>query len=317
VTKRAPPPKLPVTELPVTELPVTELPVTESENPLSKDIDTRSTQEILEIFFTEDAKIVEAIRKESLALHAFIEATICCFQQGGRLFYVGAGTSGRLGNLDAVECPPTFGTDPGQVQSIIAGGELALSRAVEGAEDHEEAGATQAHRVLTAQDITLGIAASGTTPFVLGFLKAAFDLGVPTGFLSFNKKKKVLPYVVYPIYPEVGPEIISGSTRLKAGTGTKLILNMISSISMIRLGKVYSHYMVDLSPSCHKLYRRAERILKALTGLSEEEAHLLLEKTQGNIKEALLIHHKQLSQPEAVLLLKRYGNNVRKALEAF
>lgn len=292
------------------------LKMTESLNPRSENIDTLPTPEILDIFFSEDEKIVPALKKEKKAILQVIENVVTTFRNGGRLFYIGAGTSGRLGNLDAVECPPTFGTSPEMVQSVLAGGSKALQQAIEGAEDNREEGKIQAKSRLTAQDICIGIAASGSTPFVLGFLEAGYQIGAQTALITFNPIQEPYPYIQTYIAPEVGPEIIAGSTRLKAGTATKLVLNLISTITMIRLGKVYSHFMVDVTPTCEKLRKRAQRILSSLTGLDGEKTSFLLQEAQGQIKQAMLMHHKKISFELASRLLDQHQGNLRLALTA-
>jgi N-acetylmuramic acid 6-phosphate etherase len=225
------------------------------------------------------------LRKNKLAIARAIDDIVHAFQRGGRLFYIGAGTSGRLGVLDASECPPTFSTDPEMVQAIIAGGALALHTAVEGAEDDPVAGA-EALRVRNVgrHDVVIGIAASGSTPFVLGALDVAKRKGAKTFLLCFSPPRSK---VHTPLYFQTGPETITGSTRLKAGTATKLVLNMLTTISMVRLGKVVSNLMVDVKPTNEKLCARACRIVAILKRCSEEEARERLSRSHWNVKKAL------------------------------
>ena len=221
---------------------------TEERNPNSTDIDLKSTSEIVRIFHEEDQKAVVAVAAESDAIAHAIDLCVDAFRAGGRLFYVGAGTSGRLAVLDASECPPTFSTPPEMVQGIIAGGDVALRRSIEGEEDKPESGALAIReRQLTPQDVLVGIASSGRTPYVIGALEEAHTIGATTMFLCCVPPPTQLKrWVTHFITPIVGPEIITGSTRLKAGTATKLVLNMLTTASMIKLGKVYNNLMVDV-----------------------------------------------------------------------
>lgn len=287
--------------------------ITESFNPRSKDIDTKTIPEILDIFLREDQQILPALQKEFPVIQRVIEQVVETFQHHGRLFYVGAGTSGRLGNLDAVECPPTFGTPPEMVQSILAGGEAALKSAIEGAEDNIQEGAKQANALITSNDIVIGIAASGTTPFVLSFLETSAKKQAKTVLITFNPISKP-PYVHHCIAPQVGPEVIAGSTRLKAGTATKILLNWISSIAMIRLGKVYSHFMIDVHPSCEKLRKRTLKIFMNLTGLSASDAEIWLKKAEGRIKPAMVMFQKKCTLEQAKALLQKHHDHLRHAL---
>jgi len=270
---------------------------TELRNPRSLKLDRMSIGEAIELMLSEDAKIPAAIRSERAAIEKLIGLVVRAFKHGGRLFYVGAGTSGRLGILDASECPPTFRTPPEQVQGIIAGGQSAIWSAVEGAEDDHEAGAQAiAFRGITSQDVVVGIAASGRTPFVWGALQEAKRRAAKTALICFNPNLKIAvkqqPTVT--ICPRIGPEVLTGSTRLKAGTATKLILNLITTIAMVRLGKVISNLMVDLNPSNVKLRDRATRIVAALTGRAPEESREALERTRWDIKRAVKrLQHKR------------------------
>lgn len=233
----------------------------------------------------EESRVIPAIRANKRAIERAINTIVAAFKRGGRLFYVGAGTSGRLGVLDASECPPTFSTDPGMVQAIIAGGAPALHRAVEAAEDDPLAGADAIRqRGVTGKDVLIGIAASGATPFVLGALDEAKRAGAKTFLLTFSNTPTLQHSILF--FP-TGPEVITGSTRLKAGTATKLVLNMLTTISMIRLGKVVSNLMVDVKPTNEKLRARACRIVATLRGCSEDEARQRLIRFGWNIKRAL------------------------------
>jgi len=287
--------------------------ITEQQNPNSTDIDLKSISEIVEIFQHEDRRAVEAVAAESDAITLAIEIIVDVFCQGGKLFYIGAGTSGRLGVLDASECPPTFSTDPEMVQGIIAGGDIALRRSVEGEEDKPERGAAaiREHN-LTQKDVIVGIASSGRTPYVLGALKAAHKIGAKTIFLSCVPPAADLKaYVDYFITPIVGPEIITGSTRLKAGTATKLVLNMLTTISMIKLGKVYDNLMVDVKASNSKLVDRSIRIIQTVTGVDEATAKVTLKEAEGSAKIAIVMLMKHIQRCEAVDLLDKHQGFLR------
>jgi N-acetylmuramic acid 6-phosphate etherase len=248
------------------------------------------------------------------AIAGAVERVESAFQNGGRLIYVGAGTSGRLGVLDAAECPPTFGTQPGMVIGLIAGGDEALRRAQEGAEDRPEDGA-RALRDLGASDgdVVMGIASSGVTPYVLGALEEAERRGAATVFFTCNPDSARRVSADVKIVPVVGPEVIAGSTRLKAGTATKMVLNMITTAAMVRMGKVYENLMVDLVPTCDKLRDRAERIILALTDLSPAAARACLAEA-GDLKTALVMSKRAVSRDTARRLLAANGGAVGKAL---
>jgi len=263
---------------------------TEQRNPKSKALSRLSLRRTIRLMLEEDAGVPPAVLKESPKIERAIRVITRSLQGGGRLFYVGAGTSGRLGVLDASECPPTFGTEPEQVQGIIAGGHQALSESVEGAEDDADAGeAALRRRQLNGRDVVVGIAASGRTPFVWGALRAAHELGAFTLLLTFNPGLRIAkayrPDLV--IAPNVGPEVLTGSTRLKAGTATKLILNLFTTLSMVRCGKVVENLMVDLNPSNAKLRQRAVWIVQELTGSDQATARQALESVNWEIKRAL------------------------------
>jgi N-acetylmuramic acid 6-phosphate etherase len=262
-----------------------EPPLTESRNPRTTNLDRQSISQLIDTMLAEESRVIPSIRKNRRAIERCINTIVASFKRGGRLFYIGAGTSGRLGILDASECPPTFSTDPEMVQAIIAGGAPALYSAVEAAEDNPYAG-TEAirHRGVTGKDVVVGIAASGSTPFVLGALDEAKRIGAKTFLLCFSAPRSTLHA---PLFFPTGPEALTGSTRLKAGTATKLVVNMLTTISMIRLGKVVSNLMVGVKPTNEKLRARACRIVATLRGCSEEEARQRLVRFGWRIKRAL------------------------------
>jgi N-acetylmuramic acid 6-phosphate etherase len=266
-----------------------ELPVTERRNPLSLNLDQLPIGEMIDLMLREDEKIPAALLNEKAHIEHAVRIITTAFKKGGRLFYIGAGTSGRLGVLDASECPPTFRTSPEMVQGIIAGGQNALWKAVEGAEDDLPAGARAIEfSAVTSKDVVVGIAASGRTPFVWGALIEARKRGAKTVLLCFNPHLKVVskdrPTII--IAPDVGPEILTGSTRLKAGTATKVVLNMLTTLSMVKLGKVVSNLMIDMNPSNSKLRDRAVRIVQEITGAGSEAAKEALEKSKWTVKDA-------------------------------
>ena len=266
--------------------------LTERFNPRTAQIDRGTTREIVDLLQAENRSIAEAVESAADEVATLVDDVAARLSRGGRLFYVGAGTSGRLGVLDAAECPPTFGTDPELVQGIIAGGPPALVRAAEGAEDDEDAGRTAIKDFAIGQkDFVLGIAASGTTPFVRTALEQALAAGAGTGLLTCSEPPSDLSARVdHRITVRTGPEAIVGSTRLKAGTATKLVLNTITTTAMIRLGKVYGNLMVDLWATSRKLEDRSLRIIEALTGLGRTSAEELLAAADGSVKTALAMH---------------------------
>ena len=290
---------------------------TEQQNLNSVDIDLKSISEIVRIFHEEDQKAIRAVEAESEAIAHAIELCVAAFRTGGRLFYVGAGTSGRLGVLDASECPPTFSTPPEMVQGIIAGGDVALRRSVEGEEDKPERGALAVReRQLTAQDVLVGIASSGRTPYVIGALREAYTIGATTIFFCCVPPPEQLKgWVTHFITPIVGPEIIAGSTRLKAGTATKLVLNMLTTVSMIKLGKVYNNLMVDVHASNTKLVARGIRIVQAVTGVDTEVAEEALTRAGGRAKLAIVMLVKGLNPTDANTLLEEHGGFLRQILD--
>ncbi|MBW4420615.1 MAG: N-acetylmuramic acid 6-phosphate etherase [Myxacorys californica WJT36-NPBG1] len=291
--------------------------LTEQVNPESANLDQLSSLEIVDVFNREDAKTISAIRSVRHELADAIDRTAENLRQGGRLFYVGAGTSGRLGVLDAAECPPTFCTPPEMVQGIIAGGSEALVRSSEGLEDRSDDGASAiAERNITSLDIVVGIAAGGTTPYVHGALAEGKRRGATTVFIACVPKEQVAINVDIDIRLLVGPEVLAGSTRLKAGTVTKLALNILSTGTMVRLGKVYGNRMIDVAVTNTKLHDRALRILCDLTDLSREQADDLLTKSNFSVKRALLMQWTGLSVDESDRLLAQHQGNLRHAKQA-
>lgn len=263
----------------------------------------------------EDQTVAEAVSNELDSIEKVIDAVIDCMEQGGRLFYIGAGTSGRLGVLDAAECIPTFNTDPQLFQALIAGGMIAMTAAVEGAEDSLALAKKELkERHLSENDFVLGIAASGRTPYVIGGLDYARKIGAKTGALSCNKNAEISAHADYPIEVVVGPEVLTGSTRLKAGTAQKLVLNMISTASMVRQGKAYKNLMVDVQPTNEKLVERAKRIIMDATDCSPEDAVFYLEDSEQNPKLAIVRILSRKSKEEAKALLGKNGGHVRETL---
>lgn len=290
--------------------------MTEQRNPNSTALGLKTTREIVRIFNEEDRKAVAAVEAEAEAIAQAVEIIVSAFQQGGRLFYIGAGTSGRLGVLDASECPPTFSTDPGMVQGIIAGGDVALRRAVEGEEDKPERGAAAIReRQLTPRDVLIGIASSGRTPYVRGALKEARAIGATTICLCcVTPPDAWKPFVNHFITPIVGPEILTGSTRLKAGTATKLVLNMLTTIAMVKIGKTYDNLMVDVHASNSKLIDRSIRIVQEVTGVNAARAEATLAQADGKAKVAIVMLVKGLSATDAIALLEKHDGFLRSVI---
>ena len=290
--------------------------ITEKRNPRTANIDLASPLEIVDLIAAEDARVPEAVRSQREPIARAIEEAEAAFRRGGRLFYVGAGTSGRLGVLDASEMPPTYGTDPEMVQGIIAGGHKALTRSQEGAEDRLESAVEDltAHGVRRG-DFVVGIAASGTTPYVRRALAHARGLGARTGLVACSPPpNETLEYVDIVILPITGPEVVTGSTRMKAGTATKLVLNTITTGAMIRLGKTYGNLMVDLRATNKKLEDRSERIIAEVCDVSREEARDLLGRAGGTVKTAIVMHFLDASREGAEQALGRAGGVIRRAI---
>jgi N-acetylmuramic acid 6-phosphate etherase len=289
---------------------------TERRNPRTASIDLASPLEIADVINAEDRLVPDAVATQLEQIGRAIEIAEQTFRSGGRLFYVGAGTSGRLGVLDASEIPPTFGADPEMVQGIIAGGLPALTRAQEGAEDVVENGAREIEaRNVGPKDFVIGIAASGTTPYVHAAVARAKELGASTGMVACSAlSAEVLSTVDVPIVPIVGPEVVTGSTRMKAGTATKLVLNMITTGAMIRLGKTYGNLMVDLRATNNKLKDRSERIVIEVCGVSRERARELIEEADKSVKTAIVMQKLGVGRDEALAALERAGGVIRRAI---
>lgn len=293
---------------------IPELRITERRNPRTASIDLASAIEIVDLMNTEDRSVPDAVASCRSEIARTIDAVEAAFRNGGRLFYVGAGTSGRLGILDASECPPTFGSDPELVQGIIAGGERAVFQSQEGAEDHPEDGAAAVDKVgIVAGDVVVGIAASGTTPFVRGALVRARELGATTVIVACTPIDPAFAAgVSTTIIAIVGPEVVTGSTRLKAGTATKMILNMITTGAMIRIGKTYGNLMVDLRATNLKLKDRSERMLMEVCGVTRDQARELLAGSGGSVKVAIVMQKLGLGRDEALEALERGGGIIRR-----
>ncbi|MBS5316512.1 MAG: N-acetylmuramic acid 6-phosphate etherase [Clostridiales bacterium] len=290
--------------------------MTETRNPKTLELDAMSTTDILHVMNEEDRLLAEAIAKELGPIEKAVETIAASFEKGGRLIYVGAGTSGRLGLLDAVECPPTFGTVPEQVVGLLAGGHKAFVKAVEGAEDSKELGRGDLEIIkLTDKDTVVGIAASGRTPYVVGALEYANSVGAPTVALACNKESEIgrVSKIVIEVVP--GPEILTGSTRLKAGTVQKMVLNMLSTVSMIRVGKVYKNLMVDVQQTNEKLHVRAENIVMEITSCDRVEARNYLKESEGSVKVAIIMYLVGCKKEEALEKLEKAKGHIREAIK--
>jgi N-acetylmuramic acid 6-phosphate etherase len=291
--------------------------LTEQVNPASRDIEARPTREILQIINQQDQAVAGAVGAEISCVAAAVDAIVEIIRKNGRLFYIGAGTSGRLGVLDAAECPPTFQVSPELVQGIIAGGEAALARATEATEDDPAAGKRDLlARGFTPRDALVGIAASGRTPYVLGAVAAARELGALTVGISCTPDSDLSRVVEIAITPLVGPEVIAGSTRMKAGTATKLVLNMLSTAVMIRLGYVYGNLMVNVEPKNSKLADRAKRIIAESAGVNYEDAGKLLSQSAGNVKVAIVMSRLAIDREAAEARLAAAGGRITEALRS-
>lgn len=288
--------------------------VSEARNPDTMQIDLMSSAEILAAMNAEDARVATAVRAVLPDIAAAVDRIVEAFKAGGRLVYMGAGTSGRLGVLDASECPPTFGVPEGMVVGLIAGGDRALRHPIEGAEDSREEGRRDLEKInLSAKDVVVGIAVSGRTPYVIGGLDYARSIGAVTAALSCNPDSAIARMADIAISPLVGPEALTGSTRLKSGTAQKLVLNMLTTASMIRIGKSYENLMVDLSVSNEKLAARATRILVEVTGRSAEEAEKFLAASQNNVKLAILMALTGMGAEEGEAALSEADGFLRRA----
>ena len=288
--------------------------LTEQRLPDSMRLDAMPLDQAVALFNRQDQVAVQAVAAVQPHIVRAIELVTAALRQGGRLLYYGAGTSGRLGVLDASECPPTFRADPDMIQGVIAGGPDAMFRAREGAEDSPEGGAQAVdEKHVTPKDVVLGIAAGGTTPFVHGALHRARQLGAKTIFLTCVQPTPNEPTVDVVIRPLVGPEVLTGSTRLKAGTATKLVLNTITTLAMVQLGKVYENLMVDLKASNIKLWDRGARIVATLTGLDRDKAMELLKSAGGHVKLAVVMHKRNVPSDQAARLLEQSQGRLREA----
>jgi N-acetylmuramic acid 6-phosphate etherase len=290
---------------------------TEEVNGETLNIDQCSTEEMLALINDQDLKVPLAVRKEIPNIARAVDMIYESIKNGGRMFYIGAGTSGRLGVLDASECPPTFGTDPELIQGIIAGGDMALRIAIEGGEDNVKAGEKVIEEYsITNKDVIVGITASGSAPYVLAALKAAKAKGTVTIGVTNNKNSKLAKVSDVCIAPVVGPEVIIGSTRMKSGTAQKLVLNMLTTSVMIKLGKTYGNLMVDLKATNIKLNDRARRIICHATGVDYETAGSYLEQVNGDTKLAIIMIITRLDAVQGRDLLKKYNGRLKDAIEA-
>ncbi len=289
--------------------------VTESRNDLSKNIDTLATKEMLKVINTEDKKVAEAIELILSEIAESVDFIANAFQNNGRLIYIGAGTSGRLGILDASECPPTYGTDPEQVIGLIAGGHRAILQAVENAEDDKQAGRNDLKKIhLSNKDVVVGIAASGRTPYVISAMEYARDLGAKVISLTCNPKSEMNAIADVCLTPVVGPEVITGSSRMKAGTAQKLVLNMLTTGSMIRTGKVYGHLMVDVAATNAKLVERQKNIVMEATGCDRQTAEHVLVQSGGDCKTAVVMVLTETDFSHADELLRKNNGFIRAAI---
>jgi len=288
---------------------------TEAINPVSLAIDKAPVRDIIDMVVNEDRKVIAAVQKEKERIAHGIEIVVQALRKGGRIIFVGAGTSGRLGVVEAAEIPPTFGTAPRIVQAIMAGGQEAVFKAKEGVEDNYEEGARSIARLrLTQKDVVVGVSASGMTPFVRGGLTRARKAGAKIIFVTCWPGSELQTFVDLQIAPAVGPELIAGSTRLKAGTATKMVLNMLTTVSMIKVGKTYGNLMVDVQTGSEKLKDRARRIVSMVTGIDYDEADAVLKSAKFNVKAAIVMQKTGLTLPMALRRLKKADDSVRQAI---
>lgn len=289
--------------------------ITETRNKASTNIDRKSTNEILQIINREDQEVPKIINEHLATIEQIVDVVVDRFQKGGRLIYIGAGTSGRIGILDASECPPTFGTDSSMMSALIAGWKKAVFKSVEGAEDNEQLGREDIiYAQVGAKDVVIGITASGQAPYVISGLKKAQELGAKTVSFTCNTNTALEHYSDIKLEIEVGPEVITGSTRMKAGTAQKLVLNMISTAAMIKIGKVYNNLMVDVQPLNKKLNKRAIWIIQSGNGCTEERAEELFRSAAGNPKIAIVMHLCQVNNERASQLLEAGNGFVHRAV---
>jgi N-acetylmuramic acid 6-phosphate etherase len=288
---------------------------TEQINPLSLAVDKAPVRDIIDLVINEDRKVIAAVHKEKEKIAHGVEIILQALRKGGRVIFIGAGTSGRLGVVEAAEMPPTFGTPPRIVQGIMAGGQAAVFQAKEGVEDNYEEGGRSIGRLrLSNRDVVIGVSASGITPFVRGGLTRARKAGAKIIFVTCWPGSELQNFVDLIIAPAVGPEIIAGSTRLKAGTATKLVLNMLTTVSMIKWGKTYGNLMVDVRTGSEKLKDRAKRILGVVTGLEPDAAEAVLKRARWNVKAAIVMEKAGLTLPQAMKRLRQKDNLVRDAI---
>lgn len=295
---------------------LTRLTTTEGRNPASEGLDQLTTLEVLRVMNDEDHRVPDAVAQQLPAIAAIVEAAVAGLSAGGRLIYAGAGTSGRLGVLDAAECPPTFSTHPTMVVGLIAGGQQAMFQAVEGAEDDQERGAEEINALHPGlHDVVVGLAASGRTPWVIGAVRAAKQAGAHTASVCCNHDALISDEVDLPVEIDAGPEVLTGSTRLKAGTAQKLVLNMISTATMVGLGKTYGNLMVDVSPSNEKLRQRAVSIVVSATGCTRDQAVIALHEADGHAKTAIVMILLDMTAAQARERLTTSGGAVRAAVD--
>jgi N-acetylmuramic acid 6-phosphate etherase len=288
---------------------------TEAINPASLAVDKAPVADIVEMVLQEDRKVIAAVQKERERIAHGVEIITQSLRKGGRIIFIGAGTSGRLGVVEASEMPPTFGISPKTVQAIMAGGQDAVFRAKEGVEDNYEEGARSISRLrLSPRDVVIGVSASGMTPFVRGGLTRARKAGAKIIFITCWPGSELQNFVDLQIAPAVGPELIAGSTRLKAGTATKMVLNMLTTISMIKVGKTYGNLMVDVRTGSEKLKDRARRIVVTVTGIDYEAADVLLKRAKWNVKAAIVMQKASLTLPQALKRLRDSDDQVRAAI---
>lgn len=285
---------------------------TESRNEHSSKLDTLTPEQFVDVMNNEDQNVAQFIKEENHAIAQLITQVIKGLNNGGRLIYMGAGTSGRLGVLDAAECVPTFGVTPDVVVGLIAGGPSAMTVAVEGAEDDESLGEQDLRDLnINEHDTVIGIAASGRTPYVIGGLRYAQSINVPTGCVTCNKASEVGKHADYPVQVDVGPEVLTGSTRLKAGTAQKLILNMISTGAMVGIGKVYENLMIDVKPTNKKLKQRAVNMIQEVLQTTDEDSEKLFKQSDEQVKVAIVMGMHGISKEEALERLKQAKGFVR------
>src|SRR3954449_9564642 len=288
---------------------------TEAINPVSLAVDKAAVPDIIDMIVNEDRKVVAAVQKERQRIAQGVEIITQALRKSGRVIFVGAGTTDRLGVVEASEMPPTFGTSPRVVQAVMAGGQEAVFKAKEGAEDNSEEGARSIARLrLTQRDVVVGVPASGMTPFVRGGLTRARKAGAKIIFVTCWPGSELQTFVDLQIAPAVGPEIIAGSTRLKAGTATKMVLNMLTTVSMIKVGKTYGNLMVDVQMGSEKLNDRARRILGVVTGLDYDAADALLKRARWNVKAAIVMEKTGVTLPQAIKRLRKAEDSVREAI---